>query len=147
LLLEESKITYYLPREKVVSQWHDRKKIIDKPLFPSYIFVCLQSLSNYYTIKELDGVCYFVKFGNQLATIPERVINNIKLITTRGSDISIYTERLAPGLKMTITEGPLCGLECEVHKINDKDIACVRVNLLNRIIFAAVPSHKLATIH
>src|SRR5437016_2626583 len=77
--LAEKKIEFLLPRSKTLRQWHDRKKIIDMPLFPSYIFVHINSLVDYYHCMGVDGFCRFIKFGSQLAVITQKTIDNITL--------------------------------------------------------------------
>lgn len=141
--LSEDGTVYLLPKEKVVRQWHDRKKIIDRPLFPSYIFVFVKDIATFYYVKDLKGVCMFVKFGKEFATVPENVINNIRLITNNGNNVGVYTGTLSFGQKITISNGPLCGLMGEIHKVDNKSVVCVRVNLLNRAIFADIPYTSL----
>lgn len=141
--LSEDGTVYLLPKEKVVRQWHDRKQIMDRPLFPSYIFVFIEDITTFYRIKHIEGVYTFVKFGNEYATVCENVIDNIRLITNNGSNVCVYTGTPSSGQKMTIINGPLCGLIGEVHKVNNRRVVCVRVNLLNRVIFADIPSTSL----
>lgn len=141
--LSEEGTAYLLPKEKVVCQWHDRKKITDRPLFPSYIFVLIEDIATFYRVKSIEGACMFVKFGNEFATISENVINNIRLITCNGSNLSIFSGTLSLGQKITIANGPLCGLKGEIHKVSNRKVVCVRVNLLNRVIFADIPSISL----
>lgn len=49
LQLEEKSLTFLLPETKVVRKWHDRKKIIEVPLFPSYIFISISKIEDYYS--------------------------------------------------------------------------------------------------
>ena len=46
LQLTEMKVRSLLPTTKKLRTWHDRKKYIDEPLFPSYIFVYLEDKYN-----------------------------------------------------------------------------------------------------
>ncbi len=134
----EGKIKYYLPKRKVISQWHDRKKLLEQPLFPSYVFVFIDSVEAYYHIMEMAGACRFVKFGRQYAMVSEKIIASIQHITTEGSNLEVVEGRLEPGQRMVITTGPFCGLSCEVHQINNAHKVSVRVNLLNRTILADI---------
>jgi len=51
LQLKELKIESYLPIRTVTKYWSDRKKRIDEPLFPSYIFVFATLKDNNHIIQ------------------------------------------------------------------------------------------------
>jgi len=141
--LSQIGINFLLPKTRILRQWHDRKKLIDKPLFPSYIFVKITSLPDYYNCTKIDGFCFFIKFGNQFTLISQKIIDDISLITDKGSTVEASSDSIEPGEKMIIRHGPLCGLSCEVVKYNGKQKVCVRINLIGRTILADVPSALL----
>ena len=58
LRISEKGIETYLPLQKTLRQWHDRKKLVELPLFNSYIFVHANS-KQFHTIKETEGVAGF----------------------------------------------------------------------------------------
>jgi len=47
--------------------WHDRRKYVDEPLFPSYVFICLDSMQAYYEGLDAEGVPCYVKIGKEMA--------------------------------------------------------------------------------
>ena len=49
--LIKREFTTFLPLQKKIVQWSDRKKTIDSPLFSSYIFI-YTSMSFYYEILK-----------------------------------------------------------------------------------------------
>jgi transcription antitermination factor NusG len=142
--LSENDIECLLPKTKVLRQWHDRKKIIDMPLFPSYVFVHLNAMADYYHCMDLDGFCSYVKFGNQLAIIHENTIKDITLIADKGRNIEVANNSLREGQKIVICNGPLCGLSGEVVEYKGKQKICVRVHLLNRIILTDIETSMLS---
>src|SRR5688572_20466592 len=75
--LNGKNIMCFLPRISEVRKWHDRKKIIQMPLFPGYIFVNLNSKHEYFLCQAIEGVCSFVKIGKQPATVRQTVIDQI----------------------------------------------------------------------
>lgn len=136
--LSESEVDNYLPLTRIVSQWHDRKKIIESPLFPNYVFAHLKNTKDFYKGSATDGFVRYVGFGNQIAVINHSVIDNIK-IAMCGQNIEVYDQPFEPGQKLLIQEGPLAGCSCELVKYNGKTKALVRVQLLNRNLLVDVP--------
>lgn len=130
--LTQYEVECFLPTSKSVRQWHDRKKVIESPLFPSYVFVNLKSIKDFYFGQNVDGASCYVKFGKQFAKVSQDVIDQIALVSRHGEDLSVSTEQFQPGQKLLITQGPLCGLSCEIVKSNETRKILVRVDLLQR---------------
>lgn len=137
--LIEKNVEYCCPSIKSVRQWHDRKKIIDFPLFPSYIFVNLRTIGDFGDCMSMEGFLYFVKIGNMLAKVRDSVIANIKMLILGGEAIEVTSEVFRPGEKLFIDHGPLAGLECETVYCRGKKRIMIRVQLLNRSLIADLP--------
>jgi transcription antitermination factor NusG len=136
--LFEKSITHFLPLIKTARQWHDRKKIIYAPAFPSYLFVYLNKQSEYRDILDIEGVHYYVKFGKVPAIVKPEVIDQIRLVIN-SDNVIVSSAYFEVGEKLVIQEGPLTGLHCEMIKSDGKNKILVRVNLLNRNILVDVP--------
>lgn len=141
--LNELKIDSFLPMMKRLRNWNDRKKYIDMPLFPSYLFVYLNNVKDYYMGLGTEGVLYFVRTGKVIARIADSVINNIKLIINQGDEVEITSSRFQAGQQLFIQDGPLTGLSCEVVDYNEKKKILVRVQLIQRNILVSLPSEYL----
>jgi len=144
--LAEKKIESFLPMRKVLRLWHDRRKYIDEPLFPSYVFVYLETLRSYYDGINLDGSLYYVRAGCKVARVSEKVISNIRMITCRGQDIEVSDANWQPGRQLVISKGVLTGLACEVVRVDGKQKILVRVNLLRRSLLLSMPTENLMAI-
>lgn len=137
----------FLPTVSVLRQWHDRKKYVTIPLFPSYIFVYLRNIQEYYGCLEIDGTLDFVKFGKEIATIESKVVEDIRLVAAAGNEVEVSSDTFSPGQHLFIRQGPLTGLACEVVKVGKNERALVRVKLLKRNLLVTLPSDSmLATI-
>jgi transcriptional antiterminator RfaH len=144
--LTEMNIDCFLPTRKVLRIWHDRKKYVDEPLFPSYLFIYVKDIKTYYDGVHTEGVLYFVRSGKEIARVDETVINNIKLLNSKDHDLEITEEYLQPGRKLVISKGPLTGLSCEVVRFNSKEKLLVRVELLQRNLLLTLPQESLMII-
>lgn len=144
--LRELNIDAFLPLKKKLRTWHDRKKYIDQPLFPSYVFIYLNDFQSYYVGLDMEGVLYYVRSGKEVARVQESVINNIKLAVNHEKDIEISDRPFQPGRKLVLAEGPLAGLSCEVIQLETKKKLLVRVELLQRSILMSFPEESLMAV-
>src|SRR6476620_11050344 len=100
--LTRLEIDSFLPPIKTLRTWHDRKKYLELPLFPSYVFVYLKNNHEYYNSLSADGVLFYVKTGKEIATISNSIIDNIQLIVNNSKEIEVSTEYLQPGKNLLI---------------------------------------------
>ena len=133
----------YLPQIKTVNQWKDRKKTVLKPLFPSYVFVNINSALEFQKALSVNGACNYIRFGNEYARVSEKEIAHIKLLIGDNdtTNIEMNTQLPKVGEVKKITFGPLSGLECEVLKIGNVNKIIVQIDSLNQNITATVPSY------
>ncbi|MDR0605400.1 MAG: UpxY family transcription antiterminator [Bacteroidales bacterium] len=127
----------YLPLIKKTSVWSDRRKVVEKPLFPSYVFVYLEHVSKYYEVLQIKGVVTFIRFCCQLARVKESEIETIKKLIANCSTLNLSSLNVTVGDKRTILSGPLAGFECEVISISKGNRKIlVRIDSLKQNIIA-----------
>jgi transcriptional antiterminator RfaH len=145
-LLKEAGLESFLPLVKTERIWSDRKKIIESALFPSYVFVKIESGNDFHTTFNIEGACTFVKCGKSYATIRDSEIQKIKFLLTLKDvvDVERTTDRLEEGKIALIQYGAFTGLECEVLNINNNNKIVVRMDSINQNITATLPSHYLS---
>lgn len=141
--LERMKIQHYLPLVKIARKWSDRVKILDSPLFPSYLFVYLNHFKDYFLCLEAKGALHFVRFGQKIARVPDSVISDLRIIVDAGEQIEVSFSMFQKGETVTITDGPLAGLKCEVIQYNKREMILVRIELLQRNLLLEVPVNNL----
>lgn len=138
-------IKHYLPIVRTTRKWSDRIKILNLPLFPSYLFIYLEQVEHYYNSLEAKGALYYVRFGTQIARVADSIVNDLIIIVNTGGEIEISYTEFKKGEILTITAGPLAGLTCEVVQYKSKKMILVRVNLLKRNVLAEVPVSQLSS--
>lgn len=141
LVFQELNLEAFLPIVTTTRQWSDRKKKIQKPLFPGYIFLKINSKEDYKKALEVNGVFRYLKFGDVLAKVKNEEIIKIKNILNLPeiSDVSSSYKVPAIGERMKIEIGLLKGLECTVVKANNKNKIFVQIGSIKQIISACVP--------
>lgn len=108
-LLSQKNIHCFLPLQRVTRQWSDRKKSIEVPLFPNYIFIKTSAHERHNALKT-NGVVKYVSFDGKPVVLPEKDISVIQKLITENIEIS--TERIfAKGDNIRIINGPFCGLQ------------------------------------
>jgi len=137
------KYNSYLPLIKQTSIWSDRQKIIDKPLFPSYVFVFLNNMVEYYQTLQINGAVSFIRFNNHPAIVKESEIETIKKMIESCSQIELVQQEIKVGDKRLIQSGPLAGFECEIVSVNGKNKILVRINSLKQNITAELNTSYL----
>jgi transcriptional antiterminator RfaH len=141
--LDKIKIQHYLPLVKIAKKWSDRVKILDSPLFPSYLFVYLNQFKDYFLCLETKGALQFVRFGQKIAKVSDSVISDLRIIVETGQQIEVSFSAFQKGETVTINDGPLAGLKCEVIQYNRREMILVRIELLQRNLLMEVPVNHL----
>src|SRR5262245_7651292 len=73
-----------LPIYRRTINWSDRKKVIELPLFPGYVF-CRFNPQNRLPILTVPGVNAIVGIGKTLMPVEEREINAIRAVLASNS--------------------------------------------------------------
>ena len=134
-------IECYLPLEKKLKLWSDRKKWVEEPFIRSYIFVKTEEHELQNALNTI-GVVSVIKFGGIPAKVLEEHINLIKSILATNEDFELSTESFEPGEKVEVESGSLKGLSGElVHHLNKYKVL-VRIDSINQNILIKInPSH------
>ncbi len=107
-LLREKGIGTFLPRIMVPSRRRDRKVLINRPLFPNYLFVELNQVrGNWMKVFRTSGLVRIC--GNEKPTpVPDDDIESIRIFV--NSDRNIFPlPYLKVGSKVEVVSGPLSG--------------------------------------
>jgi len=95
--LRKRMITAFLPLQKDVRQWSDRKKIIEIPLFPNYIFLQTKAKDRFSAL-EIHGVKRYVSFDGHPVIVPEQ---DIEIIQRASSADNVKIGQEGPFIGMT----------------------------------------------
>ena len=147
--LQDISLESFMPQVKTIRQWSDRKKTILKPLFPSYVFVNINSSLEFQKALSVNGACTYIRFGNEYARVTAKEITQIKLLVGDKdiTDIEMNTQVPKVGEVKKITFGPLSGLECEVLKVGNANKIIVQIDSLQQNITASIPSYYFEEIN
>lgn len=136
-------IETYLPLRRQLKQWSDRKKWVDEPLIKSYLFVHITEQEQA-DVMMTKGVARFIYFGGKIASMPDRQINDLKLLITSSLELEITEENLLPGEKIVIKAGPLKGMSGEIISYRSQKQLALRLESLGCSIIIHVAASLIA---
>jgi transcriptional antiterminator RfaH len=136
--LVEAAIETFLPLQKTYRMWSDRRKLVEKPLLTSYIFV-RTSKKNFPKVYRTNGVVKFVSFEGQPVSIPQNQIDNLRLLINSDTEIEVSAEKFERGDNVEVINGALIGLTGELIRIGSKNRVVVRIDRLDQNLILKIP--------
>jgi len=142
--LIKKNIESWCPLQKIERQWSDRKKIVEEPLFKSYIFVHI-NLHEKVKVLQTDGILNFVYYLGKPAIIREEEINLIKqYLLEKDIKISLISkEGYAESTRIRVNHGVFMGKEGTVLK-NAKKKIFVKLESLGQVMVVEFPVEYLS---
>lgn len=114
-------IEHYCPLKMVERQWSDRKKIIQQPLFTSYVFARLFD-AQMGRVREMDGVVDFVQFGRKPAVIRDEEIEAIKCFLREHRHVRAEMIDFRVNDKVQVAEGIFMNMTGNVVEVLHKTV-------------------------
>ncbi len=137
LALENKGIEVYLPLQRQLKQWSDRKKWVDEPFIKSYLFVRIYQHEQTEVLMT-KGIARFIYFSGKIASMPDRQINELRLLIASPYELEITEENLQPGESIVIKAGPLKGLKGEIISYRSQKQLALRLENLGYSIIVHV---------
>lgn len=106
--LDKQGIEPLLPTVKRLSQWKDRKKEVEVPLFSGYCFVRFAQQEKL-PVQQVAGVVEIVGSGSRPEPIPEEEIDALRRLMTSVLPYDPHPY-LYEGMKVEVVRGPLQGI-------------------------------------
>jgi transcription antitermination factor NusG len=111
--LRERGLESYLPLIQQVRQWSDRKKVVQFPLFPSYVFGRF-TLREVHVVLTTPGVSTIVRASGYPTPISDTELENVKRFATGLAEAGIEPDTrpfLTEGQWVCVMEGPFEGVK------------------------------------
>jgi transcriptional antiterminator RfaH len=124
--IEEIGLEVFLPLQKCIRKWSDRRKIIDRPIISSYVFVRIRK-TDIYKVLRLSGVVKFIMFDGVPVKIPEEQMINLKILSNSDADVFVSQEVFLKGDLVEVIYGSLTGLKGELVRVGKKRKVVMRI--------------------
>jgi len=145
--LYENEIESFLPTERTLRLRCDRRKYVESPLFPSYVFVCPKNVQEYYYSLAINGALHYVKTAGKIAIVQKSLVENLKVAMSSRSSMEVSQANFTPGTKLIIKDGVLAGICGEMVQFNGKRKILLRVDLLRRNVLINLQADQVMIQH
>lgn len=137
-------IECFLPLQKKLRQWKDRKKWVETPLIPGYCFVRI-SRFEYDNVLQTNNVVCYITFEGKAAVIPDDQIKHMQTMLKQFDfDVSVTQETFKPGKMVEVIEGSMIGLRGELVESRGKNKFILRLNQIHSAFTVEIPSAHLS---
>lgn len=128
----------YLPAVTETHNWKDRKKKIDVPLFPGYVFTRLcDTPASRLSVLRTAGAARILGCQESIEAIPDAEIESIQRLLSANIPLLIHP-LLREGSFVRILRGPLKDLEGMLVRIKSQTRLVLSVELLSRSVSTEV---------
>jgi len=128
----------YLPAVTEVHRWKDRKKLIEVPIFPGYVFTrLLDTPTLRMTVLRTSGTVSILGCGGSIEPVPETEIAAIQRLLQVNAPLLTHP-LLREGSWVRIRRGPLKDLEGLLVRIKNQARLVLSVELLSRSVSTEV---------
>jgi transcription antitermination factor NusG len=140
-------IESYLPLQRTLKLWSDRKKWVEEPLFKSYIFVHISD-KEYFDVLNTPGVVRYITFEGKAVPVPQNQIDAIRyyLSETESLPDSGTVSELAEGSPVEVTRGPLKGLKGMVLDHLGQKRVRIEIEALGQFLNLTISQHDLLVV-
>ena len=123
----------YLPVQKEVRQWSDRKKLVDRLVIPRILFIHSTPAERESLLKESrfhEDIHFLTKSGPHTpAVVPDKEMDAFIAMVEHGRQVKVSdSSGFSRGDKVRVVSGPLSGLECELLSIDSRRCLAIRLN-------------------
>ena len=125
-------IEVYCPIVTTLKQWSDRKKMVETPLIPSYVFVKIAE-ANRKDVFQINGVVQYVFWLGKPAIIKPSEIEALKT-QLAAPVVKVDIETWIPNTAIQIKEGTFKNQMAEVDKISANKVTLIIKSLGIRLI-------------
>jgi transcription antitermination factor NusG len=130
----------YLPLQRRLKQWSDRKKWVEEPLLRSYVFVRITQ-KDYYKVLSINGLIRFVSFEGKPVPIPAKQIDVLKMLLGQQLEIETVEVNIEPGDVVDIQIGSMTGFSGELVRHQGKSKVVIQIDHVSHKLLVTLPAN------
>ncbi|WP_319502303.1 UpxY family transcription antiterminator [uncultured Draconibacterium sp.] len=144
--LSINNIECFLPLQKRLRQWKDRKKWVETPLIPGYCFVNI-TRKEYDKVLQLSNVVNYITFERKAAIVSQTEIEALQTMLHQFDfEVDVTMENFKPGKQVEVIEGPMVGLSGELIECRGKNKFVLRIEQINTSFLVEIPASYLSAV-
>lgn len=134
----------YLPRFRAERRHARKLEVVERPLFPRYLFVDMDvEQTRWRSIRGTFGVRDLVCRGDRPAPVPVGVVEEIRRREGEDGLIKLPTPSFRPGERVQVTDGALADQVGLVLSMPDQQRVILLLGMLGREVRVTVPAASL----
>ena len=144
-LFQERNIESYLPLHEQTRQWADRKKQVEFPLFPGYIFARFH-LGGIHHVLEVPGIVTVVRIGTHPTPVCEAELDAVRILADGIRETGVLpspADCLSEGDDVVVIDGAFKGMKGVLHEERGKSRVVVRLSVLRQAVSVALDRQLL----
>ena len=131
-MLTDKGIENYLPAFHEVHQWKDRKRLIELPVFPGYLFASIaDSREARLAILRIEGVVNILGQAERIEPVPEHEIQAVRRLLESRTHCYAHP-LLREGAWVRVKRGALKGLEGLLLRVKNQTRLVLSIALLSQ---------------
>jgi transcription antitermination factor NusG len=134
-------IEHFFPQYESVRKWKDRRKCLQLPLFPGYVFVQIE-LTKRLCVLQVPGVARLVGFDGQPAPVPEGDLRRVREFLAQGFRAEPH-RILKVGRRVRVKGGPLVGMEGIVARRKNGHKLVISFDLIQQAVAVEIAGEYL----
>lgn len=131
--LWQKEIEVFLPLRNVVSKWKDRKKEVQFPLFPGYLFVNVPIKERRLDILKVPSVVRIIGYDKEPVPIPTDQVVAVKTLVFSKLPYDPFPD-IVVGDRVRVRRGPLRGMEGILVEKKTKYRFVISVDLIQQAV-------------
>ncbi|WP_396126768.1 transcription termination/antitermination protein NusG [Acidicapsa ligni] len=143
--LKSRSIEAFLPVITTPSRWKDRRVLIDRPIFPGYVFTHI-GLHERQNVFSIPGVVRMLSFNGKPAEIDDAEIEAVRICLTAGNKLEPHPF-LKTGEHVRVKSGSLMGLEGVVTRHKNQCRIVVSITLIHQSLAVEIDAHLLESLN
>jgi transcription antitermination factor NusG len=134
--MERRGIQNFLPLYRSIRRWKDRRKELELPIFPGYLFVRM-ALRDRLNVLQVPGVVHLVSFQGRPTPLPDSEIEILQRQLSQSGKLQPHPF-LTVGRRVRVTSGPMVGMEGILARKKDKLRVVLSIELIQRAVAVEV---------
>jgi transcription antitermination factor NusG len=137
----ERSIEHFLPIYESVRRWKDRRKLVQLPLFPGYVFVRIR-VPNRLEVLRIPSAVRLVGFNGAPTALGDEEVESLRSALTQGVRVEPHPY-LTAGRRVRIVAGALLGYEGILIRWKRNSRVVLSVELIQRSIMVDIDTADL----
>lgn len=136
----------YLPSFEEVHQWRDRKKVVEMPAFPGYVFARFADTGrSRLEVLKTPGAVRILGSGDGIEPVPDREIDALRTLLN-SKTLCFSHPFLREGAWVRVRRGPLQDLEGLLVRVRNSSRLVLSIEMLSQSVATEVDASDVEVI-